>query len=393
MKTTVSYKYYANEIVKSLRNLHKKKKYILHEPTLDKNDTLQLKKCISSTYVSTVSKQVSDFENNLSKYTNSKYVVAMINGTAAIEIAIKSIGVKQNQEILIPNTNYIASANSALREGAIPHFVDTNLNNLGIDIKKLTLYLKKISYIKNGHLINKKTKRVISAIIPTHVFGNACDIEEIVKLAKKFKLKVIEDSSEALGSFYKKKHLGTFGQAGVISFNGNKIITTGAGGALLTNDKKIFDKALHLSKIARKQNFFWEYDYNQLGYNYRMSGINASFGISQLKKIKKLLLKKKKLNNYYNKSLSSLKNVDLLKETKNSKWNYWLNNIFIHNINIKTRNKIIVELNKKKIFVRPLWKLMHKIEYLKKYPKMNMKNSLTTEKNIISLPSSPSLIK
>ena len=272
-------------------------------------------------------------------------------------------------------------------------FVDTNFNNLGIDVKKLSLYLKQISYIKNSHLINRKTKRVISAIIPTHVFGNACDIIEIVKLAKKFKLKVIEDSSEALGTFYKKKHLGTFGEAGVISFNGNKIITTGAGGALITNNKKIYNKVLHLSKIARKQNNFWEYDYNQLGYNYRMSGINASLGISQLKKINKLLLKKKKLNSYYIKSLSNLKNVKLLKHTKDSRWNNWLNNIFIQNIDLKTRNKIIIELNKKKIFVRPIWKLMHKIKYLKKYPRMNMKNSLITEKRIISLPSSPSLIK
>lgn len=348
MKNSISNKYYVNEIVKSLRKLNKKKKYLLHEPALDKNDTLQLKKCISSTYVSTVSKYVNSFEKKLSKYTNSKYVVAIASGTAAIEIALKSVGVKQNQEILIPNTNYIASTNSVLREGAIPHFVDTNFNNLGIDVKKLSLYLKQISYIKNSHLINRKTKRVISAIIPTHVFGNACDIIEIVKLAKKFKLKVIEDSSEALGTFYKKKHLGTFGEAGVISFNGNKIITTGAGGALITNNKKIYNKVLHLSKIARKQNNFWEYDYNQLGYNYRMSGINASLGISQLKKINKLLLKKKKLNSYYIKSLSNLKNVKLLKHTKDSRWNNWLNNIFIQNIDLKTRNKIIIELNKKK---------------------------------------------
>ena len=384
---------YTTEITKIVKNIKKKNKYILHEPSFDNDDIFQINKCINSTYVSTVSKYVNTFEKNLCKYVKSKYAVATNTGTAAMEIALQCIGIKKNDEVLIPDLNYIASANCTLRIGAIPHFIDINSNNLGPDVDQLILYLKKISYLKNGKLINKKTKRIIRAIIPTHIFGNSCDIQKIIQIAKNFKLKVIEDSSEALGSFYKGKHLGTLGDIGVISFNGNKIITTGGGGALITNNKKIYDKALHSSKISRKKKYFWEYDYDELGYNYRMSGVNAALGISQLKKINKLLIKKKKLNNFYNKSFLKNKNIEVVNQNTNSKWNFWLNNIIIKNINIKKRNKIIILLNKKKIFVRPIWKLMHKIKYLNKYPRMKIKNSLIIEKGLISLPSSSNLIK
>ena len=382
---------YVDEIVKSLKNFKNKERYLLHEPTLDKNDLLQLKKCITSTYVSTVSSHINIFEKRLSNFTKSKYVIATLTGTAAIEIALKSVGINKNEEVLIPNINYIATSNSLLQIGAIPHFVDINLDDLGVDIEKLDLYLKKNSYFKNNKLINKKTKRIISAIMPTYIFGNSCDVDQLVKLTKKFKLKLIEDSSESLGSFYKKKHLGTFGEAGVISFNGNKIITTGAGGAILTNSKKIFNRAIHLTKIARKQNFFWEYDYDEPGHNYRMPGLNPSLGISQIKKLNLLLKKKEKIYNVYKKYFADSSKIRLVKETKNSKWNYWLNTIFINNSNLQLRNKVIIELNKKRIFVRPIWKPMSKISYLKKFPKMDLKNSSIAEKSLISLPSSPNL--
>jgi perosamine synthetase len=387
----ISSKQCVKEIKQSLKLFNKKKKYLLHEPFLDKSDSTQINKCIYSTFVSSVSGYTNIFEKELSKFTGSKYVVAMVTGTAAIEIALKSVGVKKDEEVLIPNANYIASANSTLQIGAIPHFIDIDKSNLGIDINKLSIYLKKITLIKNGKLINKKTKRIISAIMPTHIFGNTCDVLKLLNLTKKFKIKIIEDSSEALGSFYKNKHLGTFGKVGILSFNGNKIMTTGAGGALLTDDKKIFDKALHLSKISRKQNNYWEYDYSQLGHNYRMPGINAALGISQLKKVKKILKIKKKIYNIYTRAFKNSKNISLIKENKNCNSNNWLNSIYISGCNLKIRNRIINELNKKNIFVRPLWKLMHKISYLKKYPKMSISNSIIVEKSLISLPSSTNL--
>ena len=383
---------YIQKITKIVKKIKKKDKYPLHEPLLDESDIFQLKKCIKSTYISTVSKYVQLFEKNISRFTKSKYTVATNTGTAAIEIALRSIGVKKNDEVLIPNLNYIASANCTLQVGAIPHFVDIDKNNLGININKLDSYLKKISYIKNKKLINKKTKRTIRAIVPTHIFGNACEIKKIVKISKKFKLKVIEDSSEALGSFFDGKHLGTIGDIGILSFNGNKIISTGAGGALITNNKQIYKKAMLLSKISRKNKSYWEYDYSELGYNYRMSGINAALGISQLKKIKKILKNKIIINKFYNNNFSKFDNIKLIQQTKKSKWNFWLNNIVIRNISLGMRNKIIVGLNKNNILARPVWKLMHKIDHLKKFPKMQIENSIMLEKSLISLPSSPSLL-
>ncbi|OUU25787.1 MAG: hypothetical protein CBB97_09100 [Candidatus Endolissoclinum sp. TMED37] len=188
--------------------------------------------------------------------------------------------------------------------------------------------------------------------------------------------------------FTKKKHLGTFGEVGVLSFNGNKIITTGGGGAILTNSKRIYKKALSLSTIARKKSSSWSYDYNDVGYNYRLPGINSSLGISQIKKLSKLLLIKRKIFLKYKKFFKNNIYFRLIEEPKNCKSNHWLNTIFIFNSNLNLRNKIISETNKKGIGIRPVWKLMHKIKHLSKYPKMNLKNSEKLEKGIINLPSS-----
>jgi len=211
-------------------------------------------------------------------------------------------------------------------------------------------------------------------------------------LKRKYNLKIIEDASEAMGSYYKRKHLGTFGDVGVLSFNGNKIITTGGGGAIISNNKKIYNKAFSLCSIARKKNYNWTYDYHGIGFNYRMPGINASMGISQIKKIKNFLKKKKKLFQYYKEKFNNEKKFKLLYPIEDNDSNYWLNTIYIDNCDLKLRNKIIKEINIKKISVRPVWKLMKKINYLSKYPSMNLKNSNYLERRLINLPSSSNLI-
>jgi len=244
---------------------------------------------------------------------------------------------------------------------------------------------------KKKTLINKFTKRVIKAVIPTHIFGNSAKIEHILKIAKKFHLKVIEDASECVGSYYKEKHLGTFGDAGVLSFNGNKIVTTGGGGAIITNNKKIYNESLNLSTINRKKNSGWKYDYRDVGYNYRLPGINSSLGISQLKKLSKLIFKKKKIKLKYNNLFSKSKFFKLVNEPKNNKSNHWLNTLLIFNSNLRLRDKIIIEANKMGIGIRPVWKLMHKIKHLSKFPKMNLSNSIFLEKSLINLPSSANL--
>lgn len=387
----MKYKTISKEIIKSIQFLKKKDFIPLHEPELDGEDIKMVKRCIQSSYISSVSHFTNEFEKKIKNLTKSKYSIAVINGTSALQIAIKACGVKKGQEVLIPNLNYIGSSNATIYCEAIPHFVDVESNSFGIDTLKLEKYLKKITYIKKNLLINRYTKRVIKAVIPTHIFGNSARIDNILKIAKKFHLKVIEDASECVGSYYKGKHLGTFGDAGVLSFNGNKIITTGGGGAIITNNKKIYNESLNLSTINRKKNSGWNYDYSDIGYNYRLPGINSSLGISQLKKLPKLILKKRKINLKYKTLFSNSKFFKLVNEPKNNKSNNWLNTLFIFDSNLKLRDKIIVEINKKGVGVRPVWKLMHKIKHLSKFPKMSLNNSILLEKSLINLPSSSNL--
>jgi|TARA_B110000967_G_C18852301_1_gene545291 perosamine synthetase len=381
----------ASQATKLIRKISSKKKLHLHQPLILKNDFLKLKKCLYSTNVSSASSYTLDFEDRLSKFTKSKYAIALINGTAALEIAIRTLNIKKDDEIFIPSLNYVASSNATLYCGAIPHFVDIELENFGVDVKKLEKYIIKYCIIKNNNLVNKSTKRIIRAIIPTHIFGVSCNIDELLILSKKYKLKIIEDAAEALGSTYQKKHLGTFGDIGVLSFNGNKIITTGGGGSLLTQNKTYYTKALRLVTIAKKTKNYWKYDYHEMGFNYRLPGLNSALGISQLKKIKKILLKKSRNQKKLNFLFSNNKYLKFV-EQKNSKTsNYWLNNLYIFKSNLTLRDKIIEEMIKNEIFVRPVWKLMSKIKYLSQYPRMNLDNSIAVEKSLISIPSSPNL--
>ena len=385
------YKKISSDIIKAVKNLKKKKYTPLHEPFLDANDIKEVNKCLKKTFVSSVSKFTKDFEKKISKLTKSKYSIAVINGTAALQVAIKTLEIKKDDEILIPNLNYIASSNASIYCNAIPHYVDVETKTFGVDTDKLSKYLHKICIIKKNFSINKKTKRPIKAIIPTHVFGNSANIMEIISIAKKYKLKVIEDASECIGSYFNKKHLGTFGDIGVLSFNGNKTITTGGGGALLINDKKNYYKALSLSTIARKINSGWSYDYNEMGYNYRLPGLNSSLGISQLKKLPLILSKKRKIFLSYKNFFKYKIKIKLIDKEAKIKTNHWLNTLYIKNSNLKLRDKILETVNKAGIGIRPVWKLMHKINHLSKYPKMNIKNSIHLEKSLLSIPSSPNL--
>lgn len=380
-----------SEISKNIRKISNSKKLILHSPFIKSDDLESVKKCLKSSYISSISNYTDLFEKKLKNFTKSNYVVSTINGTSALQVALNACGIKKNEEVLIPNLNYIASSNATLYCNAIPHFIDVEKKTLGIDVDKLKIYLKRISVKKKGKLYNIKTKKIISAIIPTHIFGNPCQIDKLIKLSKLYNLKVIEDSSEALGTFYKKKHLGTFGDIGILSFNGNKIISTGGGGALLVKDKKNFQKALSLTKISRINNKSWNYDYDDIGYNYRMPGLNASLGISQMKKINKILSLKKEINVKYKKLFKNNQYFELLREIQQTRSNHWLNTIFLFNSNLKLRDNVVSELNKKNIGVRPVWKLMHKIRHLSKFPKDNLNNSIKLEKGLINLPSSPDI--
>ena len=368
-----------------------KKNSEIHEPIFFGNEMKYLKKTLDTTFVSTISPFVEKLEKQFCKYTGSKYAVALNSGTSALHLALLLSGVKKNDEVLLPSLNYIASSNAVLLVDAKPHFVDVENKTLGIDIKKLKNYLLKNTYQRNNLCINKKTKNLIKAIIPMHVFGHPSDLSGVLALAKKFNLTVIEDAAEGVGSFYKKKHVGTFGDIGILSFNGNKTITTGGGGMLLTKNKYIAKLAKHISTNSKVIKNF-QINHNMIGYNYRMPGINAAIGCAQLENIEKIVKAKRKIFKIYDKEFEKIDGINFLKEPKNCRSNYWLQTIILDDKLKKNRNKIIKFCNKNKIKVRPVWQLMHKIKYLAKYSKMNLSNAENLEKKIINIPSSPNII-
>ena len=288
------------QIIKKVRQVTGDGKVFLHEPVFWGDEKKNLVNCVNTTFVSSVGKYVDIFEKKLKNYTKSKYVLVTNSGTSALHICCIVSGIKKNDEVLLPTFNFVASSNVLMYLGAVPHYVDVDENSLGIDIPKLDNYLKKISVKKGKYIYNKKTKRRIIAIFPTHIFGHPGNIDSILKLAKKYNLNLVEDASESIGSFYKKKHLGTFGKAGALSFNGNKTITTGSGGAILLKKFNDYTLAKKLINIC-KTDHFWKLEYNGLGYNYRMSNIQASLGCSQIKNLEKIISKKYLLLKKYKK--------------------------------------------------------------------------------------------
>ena len=385
-------KSFSTEIVKNLKFILKDKNKNLHEPELDEEDLNHINKCFKSGMISTAGNYVSKFENEIKKITKSKYVVSVSNGTVGLFISLKVSGVKDNDEVLVPAVTFVASANAVAQCNAIPHFIDIEDKTLGIDINKLEKYLCKNTFIKKNICYNKKTKRKIKAIIPVHVFGHPCEIKKIVLVAKKFKLIVIEDAAEAIGSYYKKKHVGNFGTAGVLSFNGNKIVTCGGGGAIITNNLKLFRKIKHLcstAKIFHK----WKYIHDEVGYNFRLPALNAALGYSQLLKLKFFINKKIKLYRIYKEKFSKLEGVSIMDSPKDCDSNFWLQTMILSNKTKKLKTKLIIDCHKLGIKVRPLWDIIPTLKMYKRCPKMNLDNSKKAYSSIINLPSSSSIIE
>ena len=375
------------QIIKKVRQVTGDGKVFLHEPVFWGDEKKNLVNCVNTTFVSSVGKYVDIFEKKLKNYTKSKYVLVTNSGTSALHICCIVSGIKKNDEVLLPTFNFVASSNVLMYLGAVPHYVDVDENSLGIDIPKLDNYLKKISVKKGKYIYNKKTKRRIIAIFPTHIFGHPGNIDSILKLAKKYNLNLVEDASESIGSFYKKKHLGTFGKAGALSFNGNKTITTGSGGAILLKKFNDYTLAKKLINIC-KTDHFWKLEYNGLGYNYRMSNIQASLGCSQIKNLEKIISKKYLLLEKYKKIFKKFSYLKVFEHFYPARPNYWLHTIILNKNLGSIRDKILNKANKQKLMLRPAWKLMHSLPHLRKFPRMDVKNSVSLEKRLINLPSS-----
>ena len=327
------------------------------------------------------------FEQEIATYTGARRAVAVVNGTAALHISLLLAGVKRNEEVLVPGLTFAATANSVNYCGAIPHFVDAEEDTLGIDPLKLDDYLASISEFSGEGCINKYTGRKISAIVPVHIFGHPCKIDTIVDVAKKYNLEVVEDAAESLGSFYKSKHTGTFGKLGAISFNGNKIITTGGGGMIITDDEQLALQAKHLTttaKVAHK----WEYVHDRVGYNYRMPNLNAAFGCAQLNRLSEFLQSKRGLFEKYLELISPIDGIRLISEPNNCTSNFWLQTIVLNEANVALRDEILEILNDAGLMSRPAWTGIHKLKPFQDCPRMDMHTTDCLEKRIINLPSS-----
>jgi aminotransferase in exopolysaccharide biosynthesis len=378
-------------IIKAIKKTIGKGPHQLHEPFFCGNEIKYLKKTIKDNYVSYVGNYVKKFENKIKKITGSKFVITIVNGTEALHIALKVLGIKKNDEVLVPALTFVGTVNPIIHSLAIPHFVDSEIKTLGINPLKLEDYLNKIIIMKGKLSINKFTKRTIRAIIPVHIFGHSCNIKEIIRIAKKFNLIVIEDAAEALGSFYQNKHLGTFGHVGCLSFNGNKIITTGGGGAVITNNAIVAKKIRHFSSTARV-NHKWEYIHNQIGYNLRMPSLNAALGLAQIENLDKFINAKRMLFKKYLESFKNIKDISLFKEPINCKSNYWLQTLVLSKKKSFLKEEILKEGFNSKIYLRPVWKLISELKPYKFYPKMDLTGAKNIAKILINLPSSQSLI-
>lgn len=374
------------EFAENIKKLYGKDFVALHEPTFNEKEIEYVTDCVKTGWVSSVGSYVTRFEEDLAKFMGVKRAVAVVNGTAALHIALKIVGVKANDEILIPSLTFIATANAVAYLQAVSHFVDVNEETLGVDPLKLEKYLDEIGEFRQGELYNKQTNRRIKALVPMHTFGHPCMMDELVALCDKYKLELVEDAAESLGSYYKGQHTGTFGKVSAISFNGNKIVTTGGGGAILTDDEKLADYAKHLTTTAKIPHR-WKFVHDETGYNYRMPNINAALGCAQLEKIQEFIEQKRDLTKFYENLVENIEGIRLFKEPVYTKSNYWLQVILLdEQYNL---DEVLNFLNEQGVMSRPIWMPMHELKIYKECPKMDLSVTERLKHTVINIPSTP----
>lgn len=374
------------EIVDFIRILYKKPEgsIYLHEPVFNGNEKKYLNECIDSTYVSSVGKFVDQFEEKIAVYTGARKAVVCVNGTNALHLALMLAGVERNDEVITQSLTFVATANAIAYTGANPIFLDVDRETLGLSPDSISEFLETNAEVNSCGCFNKVTKRRIAACVPMHTFGHPCRIDQIVSICSKYKIEVVEDSAESLGSFYKGQHTGIFGKVGVLSFNGNKVLTTGGGGMLLFKNEELAKKAKHLTtqaKIAHP----WEFSHDEIGYNYRMPNINAALGLAQLEQLKSFVQIKRRIADEYSAFFSSTE-IEFIKEPLYAESNYWLNSILLKDK--KERDAFLKYSNENGVMTRPCWDLMSRLPMFCKAQCGVLGNSEWIADRLINLPSS-----
>ena len=375
-----------SKVVNYIRDIYSTNEFIpLHAPIFIGNEKKYLNECIDSTFVSSVGKFVDDFEYIVAKYTGAERAIVIVNGTEALHLSLILSGVKMGDEVITQPLTFIATANAISYVGAKPIFIDVDKETLGLSPLKMKNFLEENAEIRNdGFTYNKNTGNKISACVPMHTFGHPVKLNELKVLCEKYNIDLVEDAAESLGSKFCGQHTGTFGRIGVVSFNGNKIITTGGGGIILTNDLGIGATAKHLSTQAKVPHP-WEFNHDSIGYNYRMPNINAALGCAQMEQLDLFVEKKRWLADQYYSFFNSM-GMNFFRESKDCFSNYWLNALICDNI--QEREAFLKFTNNNKVMTRPVWKLMTELPMFQDCQKGDLSNSHWLADRIVNIPSS-----
>ena len=362
----------------------------LHEPSFGGAEWRYIKDCLDSGWVSSAGSYVETFEQKLAETTGAGQAVATVNGTAALHLCLIGAGVQEGEEVIAPALTFVASINAIAYCGAVPHFADCDASDLGLDAAKLAEHLDEIGEARDDGFYNRQSGRRIAAVLVTHVLGHAADLEPLAELCRSRGLPLIEDAAEALGSRYKGRHVGNHGLVSALSFNGNKIMTTGGGGAVLTSDEDLADRLKHLSTTARPGHP-WRYDHDAVGYNYRLPNINAALGCAQLEQLRGFLESKRRLADRYRLAFGSVTGVTFFAPPREEESNHWLNALLLDQADQGLLDDCLAALHAEGILARPLWTPMHKLAPYSDAPCMDLSVVEDIAARLICLPSSARL--
>ena len=381
----------SRDVVEAIQSVIGNGPAMLHEPRFRGNEWTYLKECLDTTFVSSVGKFVDRFEADLAEFTGATRAVAVVNGTAALHVALKLAGVEQGDEVLLPALTFIATANAVAYCNATPHFVDSEENSLGMCAVALREHLAASTEMRAGLCINRATGKVIRAMVPMHTFGHPVDIVALTALAHDYGIALIEDAAESLGSSVGSRHTGTFGLMGTLSFNGNKTITTGGGGAILTMDAELGKRVKHITTTAKLPHR-WNFSHDEVGYNYRLPNLNAALGCAQLEQLPGFLTSKRRLFDQYQARFTNVPGIRLVAEPAGCTSNYWLQALLLDEAQAGQRDAVLTATNDAGLMTRPVWTLMHRMPMYAGAPRAATPVAESLERRLINIPSSSGLV-
>ena len=374
-----------NTVTEYIKDLYGTREFIpLHVPKFRGKEKEYLSQCIDTTFVSSVGKFVDRFEEQMTQISKTKKAVAVVNGTAGIQVALRLVGVNSGDEVLTQALTFVATANAIIYNNAHPVFLDVDLDTMGLSANAVSAFLEEYGELRDDGCYNKKTGRKISACLPMHTYGFPVHLDELIAVCNTWQVPIVEDAAESLGSEYKGKPTGSFGELGVFSFNGNKIVTSGGGGVIVSNSVSLAEKGKYLTTTA-KQPHPYEYFHDELGYNYRMPNINAALACAQLEQLATFLSEKRAIANNYA-DFFKTKGINFRTELPNTKANYWLMCVELENK--KERDLFLKTTNSANVMTRPIWQLMFRLPMYENFYKDSQKNAIHLEERIVNIPSS-----